>query len=260
MAGFILEIEDGVARLILDRPEIRNAFDDRLIADLTEALQGLGERGDLRALVLTGKGKAFSAGADLNWMQAMAGYSREENFADSQKLGRLMHVLYHLPFTTIAAVNGSALGGGVGLVACSDIAIAVDDAFFALSEARLGLIPAVISPFVIAAIGARQAHRYFQTAERFSAVRACEIGLVHEIVDAEELNMRVELLLKEILANGPQAVRASKALLRDVSGAVINDDLLDETARRIAEIRVSDEGQRGLSAFLQKRKPDWTER
>ena len=249
---------EGIVHLSLARPDRRNAFDNTLIAELTNALLELQADASIRALILTGEGKAFSAGADLNWMKAMADYSHAENLADSLRLGQLMHTLYGLPFPTIARINGPALGGGVGLIACCDIAISTQEAFFALSEARLGLIPAVISPFVIDAIGPRHAARYFQTAERFDATTAKQIGLVHEIVTRDKLNEKIEEILCQILANGPQAVRASKALVRDFAHRPIDDAVLKLSAARIADIRTSPEGQEGLQAFLQKRKPDWS--
>lgn len=251
--------DKNVITITLTRPDLRNAFDDVLIEGLTNTLAKLQQDNTARALILTGQGKAFSAGADLNWMKRMATYTEEENRHDSARLGALMHQLYHLPFPTIARVNGPALGGGVGLIACCDMAITIDTAFFALSEARLGLIPAVISPFVIDAIGKRQALRYFQTAERFSARQAEKIGLVHGVVAETALDEEVDALIANILSAGPRAVRASKRLAKDVADAMIDDLLLEDTAARIAAIRVSREGQEGLSAFLEKRKPRWTE-
>ncbi len=248
----------GVARVTLDRPAVHNAFDDRLIADLTARLQALDADPDVRVVVLEGRGKSFSAGADLNWMKRMAGYSREENYRDSQALASLMHTLDRLGPPTVAAVHGAAIGGGVGLVACCDIAIAADSALFALSEVRLGLTPAVISPYVVRAIGERQARRYFVTAERFGAARARELGLVHEVVTAEALAETVDELLLRLLRNGPEAMRDAKALARDVSATAIDETLRDETARRISERRASAEGREGVTAFLEKRHPDWT--
>lgn len=250
--------ENGVARLTLNRPAVHNAFDDSLIADLTRHLQDLGGDETVRAVVLDARGKSFSAGADLNWMKRMAGYGREENYRDSQALATLMHTLDELPQPTLAAVQGAAIGGGVGLVACCDIALAADRALFALSEVRLGLTPAVISPYVVRAIGERQARRYFVTAERFEATRARELGLVHEVVAAEALAPAVDELLENLLRNGPQAMREAKALARDVSATRVDAALRDETARRISERRASAEGREGVGAFLEKRRPDWT--
>ncbi len=246
----------GVATISLNRPEVHNAFDDVVIAELNSAIAGYATHPEVRLLVLRAEGKSFSAGADLGWMKRMASYSREDNLADARELERLMHGLYDFPKPTIAVVQGAAYGGAVGLVSCCDLALASESASFALSEAKLGLAPAVISPFVIAAIGARQASRYFLTAERFSAATARELGLVHEVVTAEALTEAVEKLLATLLANGPVALMACKALLRRVAAAS-SPELAAYTTELIASLRTSQEGQEGLGAFFDKRQPAW---
>lgn len=251
--------ERGVATVTLNRPHVHNAFDDALIGTLTETLQALGAEPSVRLVVLAAEGKSFSAGADLNWMKRMAGFSREDNYRDSLGLAGLMHTLDTLAQPVIAQVQGAAIGGGVGLVACSDIAIASDSAVFALSEVRLGLTPAVISPYVVRAIGERQARRYFVSAERFDVQKALQLGLVHEVVPAAALTGRIDELLQAMLRNGPQAMRAAKKLARDVSAASIDAALREDTARRIADIRAGDEGREGVSAFLEKRRPRWAD-
>ncbi|MBM3477761.1 MAG: enoyl-CoA hydratase/isomerase family protein [Alphaproteobacteria bacterium] len=260
MAGS-LRIEDGgkgVARVVLDRPELHNAFDDALIASLTEALLRLEGDPAIRVVVLAGEGRSFSAGADLNWMKRMALYSEEENRRDAEALARLMRTLDRLAKPTIAAVHGPAIAGGCGLVACCDIAIASERASFSISEVRLGLIPAVIGPYVVGAIGQRAARRYVLTAEAFDAREALRIGLVHVVVPAEALAGEVQALCARIVANGPEAVAAAKELLRDVARAPLDHALVAETARRIAAIRVSPEGREGIASFLEKRRPGWT--
>jgi len=258
MDGFRLTRDArGVVRLTLARPELRNAFDDTLIAGLTGAFAELAADANVRCVVITGEGTAFSAGADLSWMRRMASYTEEENEADSLRLAEMMHALAALPCPTLALVNGAAMGGGAGLVACCDIAVASSAAVFALTEVRLGLIPAVISPFVIDAIGARAAGRYFLTGERFDAPRALALGLVHDVAAPDELEARGDEIVSALLASGPAAVRAAKALIRDVSAETDRNALIAETARRIAALRVSPEGQEGLAAFLEKRPPAW---
>ncbi len=254
-----LEQQAGIARLTLARPDVHNAFDDALIAELTAALESLAHDPSLRVLVLTGAGASFSAGADLGWMRRMALANTEENRADAMRLARLMRVLDAFPKPTIASVNGAAFGGGVGLVACCDIAIAADTANFALSEVKLGLVPAVISPYVIAAIGARQARRWFQTAETFGATEAQRIGLLHAVVAANELDVAVDRQCALLRKAGPVAVREAKALVRRVSASHDADALDTANADLIARLRVSPEGQEGLGAFLDKRKPHWLE-
>ena len=253
----LLAVDDaGRATVTLNRPEVHNAFDDALIAQLTEVVQSIAAREDLRVMVLAAAGKSFSAGADLNWMRRVADYSEAENPADAEALTRLLTALDELPIPTVARVQGAALGGGVGLVACCDIAVAAAEAKFALSEVRLGLIPAVISPYVLAAIGSRTARRYFLTAERFDAEEARRIGLVHAVVAAEELDAAVDGFVDAVRLGGPAAVAACKRLVLDISGRV-DAATRRETAERIARIRATGEGREGVAAFLEKRKPDW---
>jgi methylglutaconyl-CoA hydratase len=247
---------NGRATVTLNRPDIHNAFDDTLIARLTETFESLGKRDDVRVVVVAANGKSFSAGADLGWMRRMANYSEAENRADAEQLARLIHVLDSLAKPTVARVQGAAIGGGVGLVAACDVAVASDAASFALSEVRLGLIPAVISPYVIGAIGPRQARRYMLTAERFDATEAKRIGLVHAMVPAVELDATVDAVVAALLLGGPEAVRESKMLARDVGGSP-NESVRADTARRIARLRASPEGKEGVSSFLEKRKPRW---
>jgi methylglutaconyl-CoA hydratase len=245
----------GVATLTLDRPQVHNAFDDHLIAELTHKLRDLDHNPAVRAVVLAAQGKSFSAGADLNWMKRVARYSEAENIRDAVALASLMRTLDAMAKPTIARVQGAAFGGGVGLVACCDIAVASTAATFSLSEVRLGLIPAVISPYVIAAIGSRNARRYFLTAERFDVREALRIGLVHSAVESRELDDTVDRILDELLKGGPKAIAAAKDLIAHVAHRPIDQLLVEETAARIAQIRVSPEGQEGIAAFLDKRPP-----
>jgi methylglutaconyl-CoA hydratase len=257
---FLEEIApDGVARITLTRVEVHNAFNDELIAQLTSTLESLEEDERVRVVVLAAKGRSFSAGADLNWMKAMAGYAESENLEDARGLADLMRTLSELSKPTLALVQGAAFGGGVGLVACCDIAIASEDASFCLSEVRLGLIPSVISPYVIAAMGQRAARRYFLTAERFAAGEAYRLGLVHEVVPAEDLETRGQRLCQVLLAGGPIAQSESKDLIFAVSSRPVDDELVEDTAKRIARLRKSPEGREGVNAFLEKRKPDWAQ-
>ncbi len=248
-----------VARVWLTRGAVHNAFDDGLIAELTEVLRELGEDETLRVIVLGGEGASFSAGADLNWMRRMAAASEADNRADAAALARLMATLDALPQAVIARVNGSAFGGGVGLIACCDIAIAARDAKFGLTETKLGLVPAVISPYVLRAIGERQARRYFLTAEIFDAERALAIGLLHECVDADALDTAVDRQIDLLLKAGPHAVREAKGLVRRIALAdtAARAAIDRDNAALIARLRVSAEGQEGLGAFLDKRKPAW---
>ena len=256
-APFSLSIASGVARITLDRVARHNAFDDGLIARLSDALETLAAAPHVRAVILAAAGKSFCAGADLDWMQRTAGYSRAENIADAGRLARLMALLDRLPKPTVALVQGAAYGGGVGLVAACDIAVAAQGARFCLSEVRLGLIPAVISPYVVAAIGARAARRYFLTAEPFDAAEARRIGLVHEVVPGADLEAAGGRMVASLLANGPDAVAAAKRLIADVAGRPRDDALIEDTAQRIAEIRGGDEAREGMAAFLDKRPPRW---
>ena len=246
-----------VATVTLNRPEVRNAFNDQVIAELTEAFAGLGARDDVRAIVLAAQGPAFCAGADLNWMRRMADYTRQENIADAGKLAEMLRVIYECPKPTIARVQGDVYAGGMGLVAACDMAVAVDTAGFCLSEVKLGLIPATISPYVIRAMGARAAHRYFLTAERFDATEALRIGFVHEVVAADQLDAKVDELLKALTSASPNAVRVCKKLVMDVAEREINAGLIAATVQGIADIRASDEGKEGVQSFLNKRKPAW---
>ncbi len=255
----LVERDDrGVVRLTLNRPEIRNAFDDVLIQDLTETLERLAGEEDVRALVLTGAGAAFSAGAEIGWMKKAGGQGDHDNFQDAMKLAGLMKRLDSMPMPTIARVNGAALGGGVGLTATCDMAVAVSGAIFAFSEVKLGIIPGAISPYSLRAIGERAARRYFLTGERFDAETALRLGLVHEVAaDEAALDTAVDGLLKHVTGSGPRAVRASKDLIGHVAGRPIDDLLVRDTAQRIARQRSTDEAKEGLSAFLEKRRPSW---
>jgi methylglutaconyl-CoA hydratase len=250
--------ERGIATLTMNRPELHNAFDDLLIVDLTAELKRLEADERVRIVLLAGSGKSFSAGADLGWMRRMATYTREQNLADAMALAGLMQTLNSLAKPTIALVHGAAYGGGVGLVACCDMALAVKQAGFCFSEVRLGLMPAVISPYVIAAIGERACRRYFQSAEIFDAAEACRLGLVHEVVeDTTALQSRGAQLSEQLLQNGPIAMAEAKRLIAAVAGRRQDAALNADTAGRIADRRVSAEGQEGLSAFLEKRTPRW---
>ncbi len=255
---FVLERRaDGVCTISLNRPDVHNAFDDRLIKDLTDCLENLGADATVRAVVLTGKGNSFSAGADLNWMRRMADFGEAENFADARDLAKLMTTLNELPKPTIAKVNGAALGGGVGLVCCCDIAIASDEAKFGTTEVRLGLIPSVIGPYVVAAIGTRQARRITLTGERFDAAEALRIGLVHQVEAPGDLDQALEKVLGHLLQGGPKAIEAGKALLLDLADRPITADMVEDTAKRIAKLRATAEAKEGLGAFLEKRAPSW---
>jgi len=257
MPALTITVQDRVARITLSRPKVRNAFNDEVIAELTEAFRSLGQREDVRAIVLAAVGPAFCAGADLNWMRRMADYTRAENLADAAKLAEMLRVMYECPKPTVARVQGDVYAGGLGLVAACDIAVSVDSATYCLSEVKLGLMPATISPYVIRAMGARAAHRYFLTAERFSAAEAHRIGLVHEVVGADALDAKVDELLKALTSASPNAVRACKRLVQDVAGREITADLIEHTVAGIADIRASDEGREGVQSFLNKRKPSW---
>jgi methylglutaconyl-CoA hydratase len=252
-----VQLQDGVAVVALARPEVHNAFNETLIAELTATLRALDADPAVRVVVLAGQGRSFCAGADLTWMQRMAGYGDAENLADAGALAAMLATLDRMAKPTIARVHGAAYGGGVGLVACCDVAIAVQEATFSLSEARLGLIPATIGPYVVAAIGARQARRYFLTAERFTAAEAFRIGLVHDIVPADVLDQRLDALIDALLVAGPRAQAEAKALIQAVSARPVDDSLIADTVRRIATVRASAEGREGVSAFLQRRPPAW---
>jgi methylglutaconyl-CoA hydratase len=251
---------NAVAIVTLNRPEVHNAFDETLIAELTEALRVLAADRDVRVVVLIGAGPSFCAGADLNWMKRMAAFSPAQNLADAKALARMLSTLNEMPQPTIARVHGAAFGGGVGIVACCDIAVAAHDATFALSEAKLGLIPAAISPYVIEAIGARAARRYFLTAERFPAAEAYRLGLLHDITPPVELDARVNELLGFLVTAGPKAQAEAKALIRAVAHRPINAAVIADTARRIARLRATPEAKEGVAAFLGKRRASWVPR
>ena len=249
--------DNGVVTLTLDRPARKNAFDDALITALHDQLDHLSRDQDLRALVLTGAGSAFSAGADLDWMRRAADFGPAENRADARALEAMLSALDGFPRPTVARVNGAAIGGGVGLVAACDIAIASEHAVFAMSEVRLGLMPAVVAPLVRRAIGERACRRLFLSAERFDAVSAKALGLVHEVVADEALDGAVDAMLAALLQGGPEALKATKALLIELRRATA-DESADRTTRAIAERRASAEGREGVAAFLEKRQPGWT--
>lgn len=247
----------GVATVTMCRAEKHNAFDDAVIAELTQAFQQLAGNSNVRAMVLAAEGKSFSAGADLGWMKRMAAYSYEENLRDAMALATMLKTLNTLPFPTIARVQGAAFGGAVGLVSCCDMAIGTPRASFSLSEVKIGLIPATISPYVISAIGQRASRRYFMTAERFSAEEAARLGLVTQVVTEEQLDETIDAMITTLLANSPAAIRAAKELVFDVENRVLSDELIKDTSERIARIRVSPEGQEGLGAFFEKRPAAW---
>jgi methylglutaconyl-CoA hydratase len=257
METVAVDVRNDVALLALARPEVHNAFDEVLVAELTATLERLDRDPSVRAVVLMGQGRSFCAGADLGWMRRMAGYGHDENVADARALAEMLRTLAQLTKPTIARVHGAAFGGGVGLVACCDVAVATQQATFALSEAKLGLVPATISPYVIEAIGARQARRYFLTAERFTAAEAYRIGLVHDIVTDEELDARINEILGHLLVAGPCAQAEAKALIHGVAHRRIDDELVAGTAECIAVVRASAEAREGVAAFLDKRVPEW---
>jgi methylglutaconyl-CoA hydratase len=252
-----ITVIDMVATITLNRPELRNAFNETSISELALAFDELGQNELVRAIVLAANGPAFCAGADLNWMKKMAGYSQEENEADAMRLADMLRTIYYSPKPVVAKVQGDCYAGGMGLVAACDIVVASEAANFCLSEVKLGLIPATISPYVVMAIGEQASRRYFLTAERFSALEAKRLGLVHELVVPEQLDTAVNGIVTALLANSPNAVREAKKLVRDIAGMPIDDPLLADTAGRIAAIRASDEGREGVASFLEKRKPKW---
>lgn len=247
----------GVATVTLNNPDKHNAFDDDIISQLTQVFKTIAAEESIRVMVLASTGKSFSAGADLSWMKRMASYNYEENLKDANALADMLYTLNFMPQMTIAQVQGAAFGGAVGLASCCDMVVANDKASFCLSEVKLGLIPATISPYVVSAIGLKASRRYFQTAERFSAEKALQLGLVDEITTSEQLSAQVQQVITTLLANGPDAVKQAKQLAMDVAGRPINDQLIQETSQRIAAIRVSPEGQEGLTAFFDKRPANW---
>ena len=246
-----------VAQVWLNRPDVRNAFNDGVIAELTRVFAELGRDDELRVIVLGGHGKAFCAGADLSWLRAMASYTWEENRADAQALADMLWTIQSCPVPVVARIHGDCYAGGVGLAAVCDIRVAASGVTFSLSEARLGLLPATIGPYVVRAMGESASRRYFTTAERFGTAEAHHIGLVHEVVQPEALDATVEAFVAALVANGPQAVRACKRLVQDVAGRPIDEALRADTARRIADIRASAEGREGVQSFLGKRPPYW---
>jgi methylglutaconyl-CoA hydratase len=252
-----IAIADKVATVTLNRPDLRNAFNEQAIAELALAFDELGRNELVRAIVLAANGPAFCAGADLNWMKKMAGYSIDENLADASRLADMLRTIYLCPKPTVAKVQGDCYAGGMGLVAACDIVVAADTVNFCLSEVKLGLIPATISPYVIKAMGEQAARRYFITAERFDAAAALRMGFAHEVVAAENLDTTVAGLVKALVSNSPNAVVEAKKLVREVVGAPVTDALLLDTAQRIAAIRASSEGREGVASFLEKRKPNW---
>jgi methylglutaconyl-CoA hydratase len=256
--NILTEIDGGVGIITLNRPERHNAFDDALIGELSAAIDFMAVEPAVRVLIISSVGKSFCAGADLNWMKRAAGYSSEENLRDSRALAEMLRRLAQCPKPTIARIQGPAYGGGVGLVACCDVAIATFDAAFALTEVKLGIIPAVISPHVIAAIGERYARRYMLTAERFSAAEAYRIGLLHEMVaDDTALDEAVGEIVDTLLKNGPRALAECKELVAAVAWKPLSPDVIEDTAQRITRLRASAEGREGMTAFLEKRKPNW---
>ena len=257
MAALQTTQQGAVLTLTLSRPDVRNAFNDEVIAEITHAFQDAASRADVRAVVLAAVGPAFCAGADLNWMRRMADYTRAENLADASALAEMLRVIYTCPKPTVARIQGDVYAGGMGLVAACDMAVSVDTAHYCLSEVKLGLFPATISPYVIRAMGARAAHRYFLTAERFGAAEAHRIGFVHEVVAADQLDAKVDELTQALCNASPNAVRSCKTLLHEVAGCDIDAPLIARTVEGIADIRASSEGKEGVQSFLQKRKPHW---
>jgi len=249
----------GIARVTLNRPDKHNAFNEHVIGSMHGAFKQVQATKNVRALVLAAEGKSFSAGADLDWMQRMAHYDFADNVADAQALAAMLHALNTLPFPTIARVQGAAFGGGVGLVACCDLTVATNRTKFCLSEVKLGLIPATVGPYVVAAMGERAARRYFTTAEVISADQAQRHGLVSDVVDEGDLDQRIDALLEQLSANSPDAMAAAKQLVFDVTNRPIDEQLMRHTSEAIAKARCSAQGREGVRAFLEKRKPSWYE-
>ncbi len=255
----LLQVDDrGAAVVTLNRPQIHNAFDETMVSGLTDIFQEVAESNDIRVMVLQARGESFCAGADLNYMRRLADASEQENLRDAEKFARLLRTLYEIPHPTVALVQGATYGGGVGLTAACDMAVAVKYAIFALTETKLGLIPAIIGPYIVEAIGARQARRYFLTAERFSGFDAQRIGLVHEVVSTDTaLQAQGEHIIDQVLKTAPEASAESKRLVREISGRPIDEKLMDDMVRRIAKRRAAPEGKEGMAAFLDHRKPSW---
>lgn len=252
-----ISIEHNVATVTLNRPEVRNAFNEQSIGEITLAFRQLSGDDAVRAVVLAANGPAFCAGGDLNWMKKMAGYTHAENHADALQLAEMLRAIYLCPKPVVAKVHGDCYAGGMGLAAACDIIVAAEGANFCLSEVKLGLIPATISPYVIKAMGENAARRYFLTAERFSAQEALRIGFAHEVTIAEALDAKVAEIVKALITNSPNAVQQAKVLVREVVGRPLDDALLADTAERIAQIRASEQGREGVQSFLEKRKPSW---
>jgi len=252
-----LAVADKVATVTLDRPERRNAFDETAIAELAQVFAELGRNDGVRAIVLAANGPAFCAGADLNWMKKMAGYSHAENRADALRLAAMLRTIYLCPKPVVAKVQGDCYAGGMGLAAACDVVVAAEEASFCLSEVKLGLIPGTISPYVIKAMGENAARRYFLTAERFGAQAALRIGFAHEVAAAGALDAKVAAIVKALVSNSPHAVAQAKLLVRDMAGRPLTDALVADSAERIAQIRASEQGREGVASFLEKRKPSW---
>ncbi len=257
MTSVLFSKENAIAKVTLNRPEVHNAFNEDVIQRLIECSEDISNDDNIRVMILQANGKSFSAGADLNWMKKMASYSEAENLADAKQLARMLSTLYHLNKPTIARVQGAAFGGAVGLVACCDIAVASRMSKYCLSEVKLGLMPATISPYVIQSVGPRIAKRLFMTAEVISSRRARRIGLVSETVSEEDLDSEIDTIINSILKNGPNAVSLAKSLVNEIAYQDIDERLINDTSARIASVRVSKEGQEGLSAFLEKRTANW---
>ncbi len=257
MTSVQVQLSGHLACVRLNRPEVRNAFNNEVIAELTQAFTELGHNDAVRVIVLAAEGPAFCAGADLNWMRRMADYTHAENLADAAQLAEMLRVIYACPKPTVARIQGDVYAGGMGLVAACDMAVSVDTANYCLSEVKLGLYPATISPYVIRAMGARAAHRYFLTAERFDALEALRIGFVHAVVAVDQLDAKVDELTKALTSASPNAVKECKTLLHDVAGQTIDAALIERTVEGIASIRASAQGKEGVQSFLQKRKPSW---
>lgn len=253
----LYKVENGIAAITLNRPEVHNAFNEEMIAELTALFEKAGADKNVRAVVLRGNGKSFCAGGDLNWMKRVAAYTHDENVKDAMQLGHLLRVINTLPKITIALVHGNAFGGGVGLTACCDIAIAEDGAQFCLSEVRIGLIPSIIAPYVIRAMGERQARRLFLTAEKFDGAAAHKIGFVHKLVQAGGLDAGAHKVIEALMDGAPGAQAMGKKLILEIAGKPIDDSIVRLTSERIAEARASEEGKEGLSAFLNKTEPSW---
>ena len=248
----------GVAMVAVNRPQVHHAFDEAMICELIEAFRDLGADDTVRVIIIAAEGKSFCAGADLNWMKRAAEYDEDQNREDAGQLALMLNAIYACPKPVIARVQGNAFGGGVGVVAAADIAVGVADVQFSLSEVKLGIIPAAISPYVIEAIGARYAHRYFISAERFSASEAYRIGLLHDLASSvEAMDEQIAVLCTALLANGPKAMESAKNLIQAVSHKSIDDELMEDTIERIAQIRSTPEAKEGIRAFLEKRQPNW---